>query len=151
MILSSRVGADALDDSNPLEWDAKLQIPGVSLSLVTNRRVELLYALVSGIEAEVHSTPMHLRTTLRISKAQIDNQTSLGPPAAFVSPVPAVGSSQTGALPAGAFLLLEAELSNKVKGLAYWKRVSVEVGNLMLQLQEDWLYLLLDFEKGECR
>ena len=99
-----------------------------------------------------HQQALHLRTALRISKAQIDNQTSLGPPTAFLSPVPAVGSSKTGALPAGAFFLsLEAELSNKVKGLAYWKRVSVEVGNLMLQLQEDWLYLLLHFEKGECR
>ena len=34
-----------------------------------------------------------------------------------------------------------------MKGLAYWKRVSLEAGPLLLQLQEDWLYELLHFEK----
>ena len=148
VVLTSRVGAEALDEYNPVEWDATIQLPGVAVSMVTNDRVELLYALVSGIEAQARNTLLNLRASVRISKAQVDNQTLLGPPTAFLSPASS-GQNKTGALTAGAsFLLLEAELSHQVRGLAYWKYVTLEAGPLMVQLQEDWLYLLLHFEKG---
>ena len=52
--------------------------------MVTNDRVELLYALVSGIEAQARNTLLNLRASVRISKAQVDNQTLLGPPTAFL-------------------------------------------------------------------
>jgi hypothetical protein len=147
VVLTSRVGAEALDEYNRVEWDGNLQLPGVALSLVTNDRVELLHAMVSGIDAQAQNTLLHLKASLRISKAQVDNQTLLGPPTAFLSPAASI-PLKTGPLSADAsFLLLEAELSHQVKGLAYWKRVSLEAGPLLLQLQEDWLYQLLHFEK----
>jgi hypothetical protein len=148
--LTSRVGAEALDDYNPVEWEAKFLVPGVSLSLLSDERLELLYAQVSGIELKVQNSLLHLRTSLRISKAQVDNQTALGPPTAFLSPAVGGAAGKSGATSvAGAnFLVLEAELSHQVRGLAYWKSLSVETGPLLLQLQEDWLYLLLHFEKG---
>jgi len=149
VVLTSRVGSEALDDFNPLEWHATMHVAGVSLSLVDKERREVLHAQISDIKAEAHKALLHLRTQVRIAKAQIDNPTTLGPPIAFLSPAVRPDGSVSNQGPGEQFLTFEAELSQvQVRGLAYWKSLSIEAAHVMLQLQEDWLLVLLHFEQG---
>ena len=150
VVLTSRVGADALDEDNPLEWDAKLLVPGLGLSLVCDARAELLYARCSAPSLNIRNYRQHLQMSLQISALQVDNMTPHGPPTAFVSPAVLTGGGDAGSsasLPGATFLAVEAELSHQVLGLAYWKRVEVVLGPIRVQVQEEWLYALLLFEK----
>jgi hypothetical protein len=115
---------------------------GLSVSLVDEARHELLYACAQGLSVSLSATAESLLISGKISRLQVDNQSSNGPRIALVSPWPPDDRSS--------FLDADLELSRSVTSISYWRHVLVSTGSLRLQLHETVLWGLLQFEHACC-
>lgn len=113
---------------------------GLGVSLLDESRHELLYACAQRLAVSFSATAESLLINGKVSRLQVDNQTSNGPRIALVSP----WQSDE----AGNFLDADLELARSVTSVSYWRHVRLSTGCARLQLHESVLWGLLQFEQA---
>ena len=115
---------------------------GLGLSLVDETRCELLHAVWSDVSLSLCQTAPSLYVRAKINSCQMDNQCPHGPRVAVMSPFK-VGDEED---PNACFLQARLELSRTVTSTSYWRDVQVFIDPVRVQLDEQTLWNLLQFE-----
>jgi len=129
---------DKAEDELMLE--VSMQFGGVGLSVVDMARTELLYASLQSLQLAFTVSQSKVQIQASVLKLHVDNQTLEGPRKAIIFPVVAANKVKR--------LTASAELSREVASMPYWNKVEVRDSEFCVQLQEDWLYRLLQFEEN---
>lgn len=118
--------------------DALVKLGGLGVSVVDTAREELVFATVGAASVSLSTSAEALRVRASVSSLQIDNASMHGPRTALVSPSDPGGGRQ--------FLNADLELSRAVASVRYWRAVSLSIDPVTLQLHEEVLWTLLQFE-----
>ncbi|GAB1518861.1 Vacuolar protein sorting-associated protein 13 [Rhizoctonia solani] len=123
----------------------KLDFEGVGLSLVNKRMMEILYLSVEGVLLQYTDTDAAQICDVSLRRLQIDNQ--LHDCQFPIVLQPTLLAQDPNALPAiqGSLMMLK----DNSHGVTFIKYASVLLQSLSVQLDEDFLFTLLDFAKLE--
>jgi hypothetical protein len=119
---------------------ALVKLGGLGVSVVDHSRQELLYATFASVSVTLSTSADVLRVRALVSECQIDNASMHGPRTVFVSPYQRGGAQH--------FLDADLELLRAVKSVRYWRTVSLSIQPVCLQLHEEVLWRLLQFENA---
>jgi len=123
----------------------KVDLEGLGLSLINKRMVELFYTSVDGIVLQYTDTDAAQICDLSLKRLQIDNQ--LHDCQFPIVLQPTLISQEANALPSVQASLMV--LKDNSHGVTFVKYASVLLQALSIQLDEDFLFTLLDFAKLE--
>ena len=118
--------------------DALVKLGGLGVSVVDTAREELVFATFGAVSVSLSTSADALRVRASVSTLQIDNASMHGPRTVLVSPSDPGGGRQ--------FLDANLLLSRAVKSVRYWRGVSLSINPVTLQLHEEVLWTLLQFE-----
>lgn len=128
----------ARDSRSDVLLRTNFSLGGLGVSMVDGSRTELLYTTLSKVRVSVSTTAESLQIKMKVNKFQMDNQTTHGNRIAVTSPFETYTDD--------AFLDADLELSRLVTSVRYWRHVRVSIEPLRLQLHEELLWALLQFE-----
>lgn len=124
----------------------KFEGVGISLVNTTNKCKELCYTTIRGIEFHYNESDIYQTSSLKMKWLQIDNQSyaSIYPVVLFPTVVPK-SSYEMNTHPV--FSASIARLKDNTHGVNYIKFATVLLQELSIQVDEDFLWSLLDFSK----
>ncbi|KAG9097500.1 hypothetical protein FS749_006165 [Ceratobasidium sp. UAMH 11750] len=142
---SSQEAFEAVTAKATVGLVVKVDLEGLGLSLINKRMVELLYTSVDGIVLQYTDTDAAQICDLSLKRLQIDNQ--LHDCQFPIVLQPTLISQDANALPSVQASLMV--LKDNSHGVTFVKYASVLLQALSIQLDEDFLFTLLDFAKLE--
>ncbi|KAG8691548.1 hypothetical protein FRC11_001538 [Ceratobasidium sp. 423] len=143
--MSSQEAFEAVTAKATVGLVVKLDLEGIGLSLVNKRMMEILYLSVEDVHLQYTDTDAAQICDVSLRRLQIDNQ--LHDCQFPIVLQPTLLSQDANALPAiqGALMVLK----DNSHGVTFVKYASVLLQSLSVQLDEDFLFTLLDFAKLE--
>ncbi|CAE6488407.1 unnamed protein product [Rhizoctonia solani] len=143
--MSSQEAFEAVTAKATVGLVVKLDLEGIGLSLVNKRMMEILYLSVEGVHLQYTDTDAAQICDVSLRRLQIDNQLHDCQFPIVLQPTLLAQDSNT--LPAiqGALMVLK----DNSHGVTFVKYSSVLLQSLSVQLDEDFLFTLLDFAKLE--
>jgi vacuolar protein sorting-associated protein 13A/C len=143
---STQSGFEVKDMDTDVTFTAQLRLAGIGVSLVNRQLKELVYLTLRDIELKYSESPLYQTIKSTIKWIQIDNQLYGGifPIIFYPSVVPKTGKEME------AHPILHAAIT-KVKddsyGVLYIKYFTVLLQQMTLEIDEDFIFALLDFAK----
>ncbi|KAB2579544.1 putative vacuolar protein sorting-associated protein vps13 protein [Lasiodiplodia theobromae] len=143
---STTDGFEVKDVDTDVTFKAKLRIAGIGISLVNRQLRELVYITLRDIEFNYGDSALYQQFSSTIKWIQIDNQLYGGifPILFYPSVVPKTGKEME------AHPILQASIT-RVKddsyGVLYIKYFSFLLQQMTLEIDEDFIFALLDFAK----
>lgn len=134
-------------DEGPLSLSVELNLEGVSLSVINAELQELCYVTIRGMELRFRVSEIYETVTTKLKWIQIDNQlpNSVFPILLYPSVVPHIGREME------SHPIFSASIS-KVRddsyGVLYIKYATVLLQQLTVQLDEEFLFALVDFSNA---
>ncbi|KAH7345058.1 hypothetical protein B0J17DRAFT_763771 [Rhizoctonia solani] len=143
--MSSQEAFEAVTAKATVGLVVKLDLEGIGLSLVNKRMTEILYLSVEGVLIQYTDTDAAQICDVSLRRLQIDNQ--LHDCQFPIVLQPTLLAQDPHALPAiqGALMVLK----DNSHGVTFVKYASILLQSLSVQLDEDFLFTLLDFAKLE--
>eukprot|EP01133_Synstelium_polycarpum_P006795 gene6795-7900_t len=118
----------------------RLDLKGLGVSLINSNPSEILYVSMGGIHLEYYYSSFFQKIELRLKDLQVDNQ--LSKVTQFSHPVLLFAENNSKNLP---FLHVRLVKSNKMQNIDYFHEVFLSMQELNIRVEEDFLYVLLDF------
>jgi vacuolar protein sorting-associated protein 13A/C len=143
---STHSGFEIKDMDTDVAFSARLIFAGIGLSLVNSQPKELVYLTLRDIELKYTDSPLYQTVKATIKWIQLDNQLYGGifPIIFYPSVVPKTGKEME------AHPILHAAIM-RVKddsyGVLYIKYFTVLLQQMTLEIDEDFIFALLDFAK----
>ncbi|GAA5878824.1 hypothetical protein JCM1840_000727, partial [Sporobolomyces johnsonii] len=146
-ITSSRDGVfEAVDVDVVTTFSFGLSLEGIGISVVNKKMQELIYASFRGLTAKYSDSTTSVAYDLGIKWIQIDNQLfgGLYPILLYPSVIPKDGKELEihPSLQASAVVL-----KDEAHGVTYFKYASILLQEMTVEVDEDFLFALLDFAK----
>ncbi|CAE6445232.1 unnamed protein product [Rhizoctonia solani] len=143
--MSSQEAFEAVTAKATVGLVVKLDLEGIGLSLVDKRMMEILYLSLEGMLLQYTDTDAAQICDISLRRLQIDNQ--LHDCQFPIVLQPTLVAQDPNALPAiqGALMVLK----DNSHGVTFVKYASILLQSLSVQLDEDFLFTLLDFAKLE--
>ncbi|BGP36549.1 Vacuolar protein sorting-associated protein 13 [Rhodotorula kratochvilovae] len=146
-IASSRDGGfEAVDVDVVTTFSFGLSLEGIGISLVNRRMQELIYASFRGVTAKCSDSTTNVAYDVGIKWIQIDNQLfgGLYPILLYPSVIPKDSKELEvhPSLQASAIVL-----KDEAHGVTYFKYASILLQEMTIEVDEDFLFALLDFAK----
>ncbi|CAE6538114.1 unnamed protein product [Rhizoctonia solani] len=143
--MSSQEAFEAVTAKATVGLVVKLDLEGIGLSLVNKRMTEILYLSVEGVLLQYTDTDAAQICDISLRRLQIDNQ--LHDCQFPIVLQPTLLAQDPNALPAvqGSLMVLK----DNSHGVTFIKYASILLQSLSVQLDEDFLFTLLDFAKLE--
>ncbi|GJN91455.1 hypothetical protein Rhopal_004478-T1 [Rhodotorula paludigena] len=146
-IASSRDGGfEAVDVEVVTTFSFGLSLEGIGISIVNRRMQELVYASFRGVTAKYSDSTTNVAYDLGIKWIQIDNQLfgGLYPILLYPSVIPKDGKELDvhPSLQASAIIL-----KDEAHGVTYFKYASILLQEMTVEVDEDFLFAVLDFAK----
>ncbi|KAL5628611.1 hypothetical protein BROUX41_003359 [Berkeleyomyces rouxiae] len=141
---SANSNHDTGDKENGTTFSAHMNLSGVAISLINSSHKELAYVTFRGVQLRYHESLMYQTASLGIKWIQIDNQLYGGvfPMLLFPSVVP----KKTKEIEAHPSLhMMITRLKDESYGLLYVKYATVLLQEMTIELDEDFLYAIMDF------
>lgn len=132
-------------DTN-VTFRASLNLAGIGISLINAQLRELAYITVRDIDIRYNESPLYQTVSLGVKWIQIDNQLYGGifPMILYPSVVPKT-SKETEAHPSIHAMI--TRVKDDSYGVTYIKYATVLLQQMTLEIDEDFVYALLDFSK----
>ncbi|KZT54406.1 DUF1162-domain-containing protein [Calocera cornea HHB12733] len=145
--LSSRdAGFEAVEEEAVVTFTINVQLEGIGLSVVTRKLQELVYVTVRGLDFQYTDSTTAQSVNVALKWIQIDNQLYGGifPIILYPTSIPRAGKELDvhPALQASAIVL-----KDKAHGVLFVKYASILLQSMTIELDEDFLYALIDFSK----
>ena len=143
---SSAAGFEVKDVSTNITFKAHIRLAGLGISIINRQMRELAYATFRDIEFKYNESAMYQTFNTTIKWIQVDNQLYGGifPLILYPSVVPKTGKEMD------VHPILHA-LITRVKddsyGVLYIKYATVLLQQMTLEIDEDFIFALLDFSK----
>ncbi|KAF1812213.1 vacuolar protein sorting-associated protein 13 [Eremomyces bilateralis CBS 781.70] len=143
---SGSTGFEVKDVDTDVNFTAQIRFAGLGVSLINSQLKELVYVTLRDIEIKYSDSPLYQTVKSTIKWIQIDNQLYGGifPIILYPSVVPKTGKEME------AHPILHAAIT-KVKddsyGVIYIKYFTVLLQQLTIEIDEDFIFALLDFVK----
>lgn len=143
---SSTVGFEVKDTNSEVSYKAQLRLGGIGVSLVNQNLKELLYLTFRDLEVKYKESRLYQTLNTTIKWIQIDNQLYGGifPILLYPSVVPKTGKEME-AHPI--FHAMVARVKDDSYGVLYVKYASVLLQQMTLEVDEDFVFAMLDFIK----
>ncbi|GAA5969299.1 hypothetical protein JCM11641_007543 [Rhodosporidiobolus odoratus] len=146
-IASSREGGfEAVDVDIATTFSFGIALEGIGISLVNRKMQELVYASFRGVTAKYSDSTTNVAYDLGIKWIQIDNQLfgGLYPILLYPSVIPKDSKELEvhPSLQASAIIL-----KDEAHGVTYFKYASILLQEMTVEVDEDFLFALLDFAK----
>lgn len=124
----------------------KLSLEGVGISLINRRLVELCYVTFRGLELKFRQSDMYETLTLKLKWIQIDNQLYGGifPVILFPSVVPKSNKEMENHPTLSGSI---TRIRDETHGVLFIKHATILLQQMTLEMDEDFLFSLLDFAK----
>lgn len=136
----------AEENENSPSTSIKLSLEGVGISLINRRLVELCYLTFRGFELKYRLSDLYETVTLKTKWIQIDNQLYGGifPVILFPSVIPKSNKEmETHPTFSGSI----TRMRDDSHGVLFIKHMTVLLQEITLEMDEDFLFSLLDFAK----
>lgn len=139
-------GFEAKDIESEVTFKAQLRLAGFGISVVNKNLKELLYMTFREIELKYNDSKLYQTLNSTIKWVQIDNQLYGGifPILLYPSVVPKTGKEME-AHPI--FHLMITRVKDDSYGVLYIKYATVLIQQLTLEIDEDFIFAMLDFTK----
>lgn len=139
-------GFEVKDQDTSVTFKAQLKLAGIGISLITSQLRELAYVTFRDIDFRYSDSPVYQTITASITWIQIDNQLYGGifPMILYPSVVPK-NTKETEAHPS--VHMQVARVKDDSYGVIYIKYATVLLQQMTLEIDEDFVYALLDFSK----
>ncbi|KAI9725458.1 MAG: hypothetical protein M1828_003129 [Chrysothrix sp. TS-e1954] len=143
---SSSVGFEIKDVDSDVTFKFNMRLAGVGVSLVNKKLRELLYLTLRDIELKFNESKLYQTVNLTTKWIQIDNQLYGGifPILLYPSVVPKTGK-ELEAHPV--FHSAITRVKNDSYGVLYIKYFTILLQQLTVEVDEDFIFALLDFSK----
>ncbi|ANB14492.1 membrane morphogenesis protein VPS13 [Sugiyamaella lignohabitans] len=145
---SSQVDLFSVDDSvdNDSVLTVTVQLEGVGVSLINRRHVELCYMTTRGFEFKYKSSELYETFSMKVKWIQIDNQLYGGHYDVIL--FPSVLPKSTREMENHpTFSAMVTRVKDDSHGVLYIKYASVLLQQMTLEMDEDFLFSLLDFAR----
>ncbi|KAF2434405.1 vacuolar protein sorting-associated protein 13 [Tothia fuscella] len=143
---STQSGFEVKDMDTDVTFTAQLRLAGIGVSLVNSQLKELVYLTLRDIELKYSDSPLYQTVKATIKWIQIDNQLYGGifPIIFYPSVVPKTGKE----MEAHPILhLAVTKVKDDSYGVLYIKYFTVLLQQMTLEIDEDFIFALLDFAK----
>lgn len=142
----STVGFEVKDQDSDVTFKAQIRLAGVGISLVNKQLRELMYITFRNIELKYHESTLYQTINWTTKWIQIDNQLYGGifPILMYPSVVPKTGK-ELEAHPI--FHTAITRVKDQSYGVTYIKYFTVLLQQLTIEIDEDFIFALLDFTK----
>ena len=143
---SNSHGFEVKKINSELSFRAQLRLAGIGVSLVTKHLKELLYLTLREVEIKYGESKLYQTLNTTIKWVQIDNQLYGGifPILLYPSVVPKTGKEME-AHPI--FQCMITRVKDDSYGVLYIKYASLLLQQITIELDEDFIFALLDFTK----
>ncbi|OJJ49438.1 hypothetical protein ASPZODRAFT_129900 [Penicilliopsis zonata CBS 506.65] len=143
---SVNTGFEVKDLNSDVTFKAQLRLGGIGISLVNQKMKELLYLTFREIEVKFRESQIYQTLGTTIKWIQIDNQLYGGifPILLYPSVVPKTGKEME-AHPI--FHAMATRVKDDSYGVLYIKYATVLVQQMTLELDEDFIFAMLEFAK----
>ncbi|KAJ2900637.1 hypothetical protein MKZ38_002296 [Zalerion maritima] len=143
---SSNSGFEVKKMDTGVTFKASLKLAGIGVSLINSQLRELAYVTFRGVELSYTETPLFQTVSLAVKWIQIDNQLygGLFPMILYPSVVPK-RESEVDAHPSVHFQV--TRVKDDSYGVLYIKYATILLQEMTVELDEDFIYALLDFSK----
>jgi len=139
-------GFEAKELSTGLTFQAQLKLSGIGVSLINSQLKELAYVTLRDIQLRYSESPLYQTVSLSVKWIQIDNQLYGG-----IVPIilyPSVVPKRAPEIEAHPSLhLMVTRVKDDSYGVQYIKYATVLLQQMTLDLDEDFVYALLDYPK----
>ncbi|KZO93498.1 vacuolar protein sorting-associated protein 13 [Calocera viscosa TUFC12733] len=145
--LGSRdAGFEAVEEEAVVTFTINIQLEGIGLSVVTRKLQELVYVSLRGLDFQYTDSTTAQSVNVAFKWIQIDNQLYGGifPIILYPTSIPHAGKELDvhPALQTSAIIL-----KDKAHGVLFVKYASILLQSMTIELDEDFLYALIDFSK----
>ncbi|ODV87231.1 hypothetical protein CANARDRAFT_5784 [[Candida] arabinofermentans NRRL YB-2248] len=145
-------GASTKDKFETLEKDENyytkilLRFEGFGISLINTKGQELCYTTVRGVELRYNESDIYQNITMKLKWIQVDNQLypCIYPIILYPTVVPK-SSAEMNDHPA--YSMSISRLKDETHGINYIKYATLLLQEMSIEVDEDFLYALLDFSK----
>jgi vacuolar protein sorting-associated protein 13A/C len=143
---STTGGFEAKEQDTEITFRAQLRLAGIGVSLINSQLKELAYVTLRGLEVKYNDSTLYQTVTLAIKWMQIDNQLYGGifPMILYPSVVPKK-AQEIEAHPS--LHAMVTRVKDDSYGVQYIKYATVLLQEMTLDLDEDFIFALLDFTK----
>ncbi|CDK24504.1 unnamed protein product [Kuraishia capsulata CBS 1993] len=137
---------EALENDSNYFHKVILKFEGIGISLINQRGQELVYVNVRGIEFHYNESEIYQNLSIKLKWIQIDNQLygSVYPIVLYPSVV-AKSSKEMNEHPT--FSASVSRVKDDTHGVLYIKQASLLLQELSVEIDEDFLFALIDFSK----
>lgn len=143
---SVSAGFEIKEENSDINFKAQLRLGGVGVSLINQNMKELLYATFRDIEVKLRESKLYQTLDTTIKWIQIDNQLYGGifPMLLYPSVVPKTGKEME---VHPIFRAMVTRLKDDSYGVLYIKYATLLFQQMTLELDEDFVFAMLDFLK----
>ncbi|VDB84480.1 unnamed protein product [Peniophora sp. CBMAI 1063] len=144
--MSSQEAFEAVTEEVPPTLAFKLDFEGIGVSLINRRLIEVVYLTVQQLKFEYTSSPVAQAVNLSVGGLQIDNQLHDGAFPVVLQPTP-LSRELKNAAPLPTIQGSVIWLNDQEHGVLFVKYCSVLLQALTVEVDEDFLYALLDLSQ----
>lgn len=143
---SVSTGFEIKEENSDINFKAQLRLGGVGVSLINQNMKELLYATFRDIEIKLRESKLYQTLDTTVKWIQIDNQLYGGifPMLLYPSVVPKTGKEME---VHPIFRAMVTRLKDESYGVLYIKYATLLFQQMTLELDEDFIFAMLDFLK----
>lgn len=145
-LTSSTDGFEAADEDKNIYTQIVVQFEGLGISLVNSQLQELLYINAKGVELRYNQSDLYNTYSWKLKWFQIDNQLfgSVFPNVLYPTAIPNTEKEITNH---PVFSGSISKVKDDSYGVPYYKHVTFLLQEFSIQIDEDFVYALLDFAK----
>lgn len=139
-------GFEVVEEDSDVFTKLTFDIEGIGISLINTRLQELCYITLRGLELRFNDTDIYQTVSCKLKWIQIDNQLYGGiyPIVLYPSVVPQSSKEMTSH---PAFSGSISKVKDTTHGILYIKFATILLQEMSLEIDEDFLFALLDFLK----
>ncbi|TPX30777.1 hypothetical protein SmJEL517_g05746 [Synchytrium microbalum] len=142
---ASGPGFEVKDKDADILFTFILRIEGIGLSLINRNMMEILYATARGVTLRYTDTSTNQAINFDVRWLQVDNQLYGGIEPIVLYPTIIKKEGETGVHPV--FMVIISKLKDSSYGVEYYNFFTLLLQEFSIDLDEDFLFALLDFSK----
>ncbi|KAL7754164.1 Vacuolar protein sorting-associated protein 13 [Sorochytrium milnesiophthora] len=141
---SVQANFELIDSASVMRMNVSLRLEGVGISLVDRRMQELAYLTFKGVQLTFRDTNVYQSMSFVVKWIQIDNQRheALSPIVLYPTVIPNAGQEQENH---PAFQTAAVRSKDTSHGVNYFKYFTLLLQELSVDVDEDFLFALLDY------
>ncbi|KAK9457717.1 hypothetical protein V1511DRAFT_185294 [Dipodascopsis uninucleata] len=143
---NSTAGFEIMEDDGDITFRATINLEGIGISFVNSRMQELCYITLRGFEFKYNESTIYQTISTKLKWIQIDNQLFGGiyPIILYPSVLPQTAKEMESHPTLSASV---TRVKDESHGVLYIKYATILLQQMTLEIDEDFLFALLDFSK----